>query len=66
MFTLVYENRGLVIYVKGASEIILSHCTKILDKDGKSRNLGAEESQNIITNVIEKYAGNYLFIYILG
>jgi magnesium-transporting ATPase (P-type) len=45
MITAVYDSqaKGLFVYVKGASEIVLSQCTKILENDGKARPLDQTE-----------------------
>lgn len=45
MITAVYEDKieSLMIYVKGASEIVLQQCTKIVGQDGKVRPLDKDE-----------------------
>lgn len=39
MISAVYDpsSRSLMIYVKGASEVVLQQCTKLIDKDGRVR-----------------------------
>lgn len=46
---------GYRAFCKGASEIILSSCNKIVNKEGQSVPL-SDERRNIISNVINKFA----------
>lgn len=58
MISAVYDTQSssLMIYVKGASEIVLDHCTKIIDADGKVRVLEKAERDSLVKEVIDNYA----------
>jgi len=56
------EARGNVhkLYTKGASEIVLQFCDKIISPDGKVRPLDEDEKEDIRVNVIENFASHGL------
>ncbi|XP_077190732.1 plasma membrane calcium-transporting ATPase 4 isoform X4 [Paroedura picta] len=47
---------GFRMYSKGASEIILRKCTRILDKDGESRIFKVKDRDEMVNKVIEPMA----------
>ena len=49
------DTKGIIEYVKGASEIILDMCTHYIDKDGKIQVAG-EEFKHGVTDQITEYA----------
>lgn len=49
----------LRIHVKGAPEIVLNSCTKMLSK-GQEHILDSTKKQQILTNVIEKFSSKSL------
>jgi magnesium-transporting ATPase (P-type) len=59
MMTLVYlqKNNNIRVYVKGASEVILENCTKLVSSNGEVM-LNTPQKEQIKTNVIEKFASN--------
>lgn len=48
------------IYTKGASEIVLQYCDKIVSPEGKVTPLGEEEKEEIRVQVIEQFAAQGL------
>jgi magnesium-transporting ATPase (P-type) len=52
------EAKKVVVYAKGASEVLLEKCTNILDKDGTFRPLLKDEIESIKNTVIDVYASN--------
>ncbi|KAM3136897.1 hypothetical protein pb186bvf_010982 [Paramecium bursaria] len=59
MTTAIYYRQMLRIHVKGAPEIILNNCTKMLSK-GQEFILDSTKKQQILTNVIEKFSSKSL------
>jgi len=51
---------GYTVFTKGASEMILSKCTNVLDRDGNSVSFGPQDRANMMSKVIEPFAQNAL------
>lgn len=47
---------GYTVFTKGASEMILSKCTNVLDRDGNSVSFGPQDRANMMSKVIEPFA----------
>ena len=47
---------GYTVYTKGASEMILSKCSKVLDNKGESIPFGPEDRTNMMSKVIQPFA----------
>ena len=47
---------GFTIYTKGASEIILKKCTKVMDREGNVGPFGPKDRENMINKVIQPFA----------
>ena len=60
MFAIVYNQKtqGLRVFVKGASEIMLQNCTKLIGNNGGEFSFMQNERNQTKTNVIEKFASN--------
>ena len=56
MTTIVKTNRGIRIYAKGASELILNSCTRLIGTNGSDYFIDGTVKQQIQTNVIERFA----------
>lgn len=54
------DKQKCYVQTKGASEIILSQCTKILNKNGEIEALSEEKKKYIIENVINNFASQAL------
>ena len=50
------EDGGYRLYVKGASEIVLSDCTTMLNQDGETVPLDKDTKNNLVNNVITTMA----------
>lgn len=55
MATVIYNKGSLRVFVKGASEIILNQCTKLLAK-GQEHVLDNTKKAQIKSSVIDKFA----------
>lgn len=51
---------GYIVYTKGASEMILSKCSKVLDNKGDSIPFGPEDRTNMMSKVIQPFAQDAL------
>ncbi len=61
MSTIFKTEEGVIRqFTKGASEIVMGKCTRILDKGGRVRHLSEEEKGEIYNNVIKKFASQAL------
>jgi len=61
MSTIVKNSSGgYTVYTKGASEMILSKCTSVLDRDGNSVSFGPQDRANMMSKVIQPFAQNAL------
>ena len=49
-----------VIYTKGASEIIMRKCTKVLDNKGAAIPFGPKDRENMLNKVISPFADDAL------
>ena len=47
---------GYIVYTKGASEMILSKCSKVLDNKGECIPFGPEDRTNMMSKVIQPFA----------
>lgn len=47
---------GYTIYTKGASEIMLKKCTKVMDREGNVGPFGPKDRENMINKVIQPFA----------
>lgn len=56
MMTIVYKNSEMMLYAKGASEMVLDCCTGILNADGEVTPLDTEKKEEILKTVIESFA----------
>lgn len=54
------KDAGYLVFSKGASEIILKRCTKILDKDGKPKDFSDSDREKVMKEVIEAMAADGL------
>ncbi len=51
---------GYRLFTKGASEIVLSKCTSIINDTGRVSNLTENDKKDIVTTVVTPMAGNAL------
>ena len=50
------DGQGYRVHCKGASEIVLSKCTSIIDQDGHVTSLNSEDRRDIVKTVVEPMA----------
>ncbi|CAF1094635.1 unnamed protein product [Adineta ricciae] len=60
MSTIIEREDGYRLYTKGASEMVLTKCKSIIDKDNKPKDLSEDEKKKITKDVIEKMANDGL------
>nr|ACD88945.1 plasma membrane calcium ATPase [Adineta vaga] len=60
MSTIIEREEGYRVYTKGASEMVLTICKSIIDKDNKPRDLSEDEKKKITKDFIEKMANDGL------
>ena len=60
MSTVIQRSNHLRLHIKGASEIVLKKCTKILTASGESKPLTAEDYNHLLRDVIEPMTGDGL------
>ena len=57
MSTIIKNSDGsFAVYTKGASEIILKKCTKVMDREGNSGPFGPKDRENMMNKVIAPFA----------
>ncbi|CAD8210885.1 unnamed protein product [Paramecium pentaurelia] len=62
MSTVIYNQKSqyIRVYTKGASEIVLSQCSKYIGKNGIEQLLEPQLKKNIYDNIIQKFASDSL------
>lgn len=60
MSTVIQRPNHLRLHIKGASEIVLKKCSKILMANGESKPMTPEDYDDFLRNVIEPMAGDGL------
>lgn len=65
MKTSTFDNSNLVVFVKGASEIVLSYCTRFLNAQGEVQDMSEMKRTEISKNIMD-YAASSLRTIILA